>query len=201
MTSNAPLVNGFDIPTDSTHPLEPNRALAIRLPAPHATHRPSEIHDLTPRLQTLFSTASGITDENLLSAHKASIVSPPPQIRYSLERQNLLGTHLAILDVEGNEIANWKHPILSLGVGSGTTEITFPREGEKPTKIEIKKVVDSKGKEKTGYLHHHHVQNFILDGVRYFWKEEAGVIYQKALFKVSSLILFIPSGGSATLTT
>ena len=193
MASNTPLATAFDISIDSSHHLEPTRALAVHLPSPHSTHQPSEIQDLTPRLQTLFSTASGITDENLLSAHKASIVPPHPQIRYSLERQNLLGTHLAILDVEGNEIANWKHPILSLGAGSGTMEITFPRDGEEPEKLEIRKVVDSKGKEKTGHLRHHHVQNFVKDGVRYFWREESHGNYQKALFKVGSRLLFLSS--------
>jgi hypothetical protein len=156
MASNTPLVNTFDIPTESNHPLEPTRALAVHLPSPPSTHQPSTIQDLTPRLQTFFSTASRIADENLLSARKASIVSPRPQTRYSLERQNLLGTHIAILDIEGNEIANWKRPILSLGAGGGMTEITFPRVGEEAEKLKIRKVVDSKGKEKTGHLCQHH---------------------------------------------
>jgi hypothetical protein len=173
--------DGFSIPVDVTHPLTPTRALAIHLPAPQITHRPSQIQDLTPRLPTLFSTSLGITDENLLSAHKASIVSPPPQVRYTLERQNLLGTHLAILDVEGNEIAGWNHPVLSFGMGSGKTKVKFP--GERV--LEMRKIVE-KGKERVGSKHHNHrhAESFEKDGVTYLWEAGENGFHQKALFKV-----------------
>ncbi|KAH6665612.1 hypothetical protein B0J14DRAFT_660323 [Halenospora varia] len=130
----------MEIPVDLSHPLIPTRALAIHFPPPLKTHQPSQIQDLTPRMSTLWTAASGITDENLLSAHKASIVSPPPQVRYTLEKQNMLGTHLAILDAEGTEIAGWNHPILSFG---GKTTIKFPHAGDGKESMEIKKVGDT----------------------------------------------------------
>jgi hypothetical protein len=95
--------NAFNLPTDLYHPLSPNRALAIHLPSPLTIHKPSSIQDLTTRLP--YSPTQGITYEHLFSAHKAAIVSPSPPIEYVLEKQNLLGTLLAILDTEGNEVA------------------------------------------------------------------------------------------------
>lgn len=185
------LPDAFDIPVDYNSPLNPTRALAIHLPAPLKTHHPSQIQDLTPRLPQLFSWNLGITDENLLSAHKASIVHPHPQVRYTLETQNLLGTHLAILDVEGNEIAWWKRPVLCFFTGSGKTEIEFLGEDKK---LEIKKVTESKGKEKAGYTHvrrengfhhhHRHAERFVKDGTTYFWEAEPEAEHQLALLKV-----------------
>jgi len=180
------LPDAFEIPVDVIHPLEPTRALAIHLPAPLITHHPSQIQDLTSRLPSLFSRNLGITDENLLSAHKASTLSPPPPIRYVLEKQNLLGTHLAILDAEGNEIADWKHPLLTLGFGSGKTEIKFPGENKN---LEIKKVDESRGKEKSGSSHglpygHRHAERFVNEGTIYFWETEPVSSHQLALLKV-----------------
>ncbi|KAE8447082.1 hypothetical protein EG329_011066 [Mollisiaceae sp. DMI_Dod_QoI] len=187
MASYEFLPDAFDIPIDVNHPLEPTRALAIHLPAPLKTHHPSQIQDLTPRLPTLFSRTLGIADENLLSAHKASIMSPQPQIRYTLEKQNLLGTHLAILDVEGNEIADWKQPVLSLGIGNSKMEIRFPGEGEK---LEIKRVTGSTDKGKVGhglgYSHglRHQAERFVKDGTTYFWEAKPEANHQLALLKV-----------------
>lgn len=182
------LPDAFDIPVDILRPLDPTRALAIHLPAPLKTHHPSQIQDLTPRLPTLFSRNLGITDEHLLSAHKASIVYPHPQTRYTLEKQNLLGTHLAILDVEGNEIANWNHPFLSLGMGSGKTEIEFPGA----MKLEIKKVKETKGEKlsrshSNGHRHHRRAERYVKDGPTYFWEAEPEDPHQLALMQVGCL--------------
>ncbi|KUJ07096.1 uncharacterized protein LY89DRAFT_743097 [Mollisia scopiformis] len=182
------LPDAFDIPIDVLSPLDPTRALSIQLPAPLKTHHPSHIQDLTPHLSTLFSRNLGITNEHLLSAHKASIIFPKPVVRYTLEKQNLLGTHLAILDGVGNEIATWKSPILSLGIGSSKTEIKFPGQSQM---LEVKKVIETKENEKLGYnrdhgLHHRHryAERFVKDGTTYFWEAEPESCHQLALMEV-----------------
>jgi hypothetical protein len=137
--------NAFNLPLNLYHPLSSNRALAIHLSSPLTTHKPSSIQDLTARLPSLYSPTQGITNEHLLSAHKAAIVSPSPPLDYILEKQNLLGTHLAILDAEGNEVAEWKIPIVRLGRGVGNVvEVRFPRWCEAEV-MEMRRLTDGEG--------------------------------------------------------
>jgi hypothetical protein len=145
-------------------PFSPTRALAIHLPSPGVVHEPSKLQDLTPILPILYSSHLGITDENLLSAHKAAIVSPPPITRYGLETQNMAGTHLVILDVEGNQAAEWKEPVLNF---SGGATARFPSEKEE----------GDGGKE----------EKFVKGGVTFSWAIVDGFVHQRALFKVRSL--------------
>jgi hypothetical protein len=192
-----PQPNAFNIPLDLNHPLSPNRALAIHLPSPLTTHRPSSIQDLTARLPSLFSPTQGITNEHLLSAHKAAILTPPPPLRYLLEKQNLIGTHLAVLDAEGNEVAEWRLPMLRFGSGVGdVVEAKFPRGGGEAEVMEMRRVVEGseKGKEREhelvaamAYPHHtlhRRAESFVKDGVGYLWEVEPESQYQKVLFKV-----------------
>jgi hypothetical protein len=191
-----PAPNAFTLPLDLNHPLSPNRALAIHLPSPLTTHKPSSIQDLTPRLPSLYSPTQGITNEHLLSAHKASLVSPSPPIDYVLEKQNLIGTHLAILDAEGNEVAEWRLPVLRLGRGVGNVvEVKFPRGGGEADLMEMRRLTEGKGKERERELpvpigvhhshhHHRHAEGFVKDGVAFIWEPEPEVLYQKVLFKV-----------------
>jgi hypothetical protein len=188
--------NAFNLPLDLNHPLSPNRALAIHLPSPLTTHKPSSIQDLTTRLPSLYSPTQGITNEHLLSAHKATIVSPSPPIDYVLEKQNLLGTHLAILDAEGNELAEWRLPVLRFRRGVGNVvEVKFPRGGGEAEVMEMRRLTEGKGREKEKELpvpigtHHHHVhhrhaESFVKDGIAFLWEAEPEALYQKALFKV-----------------
>ncbi len=191
--------NVFSLPLDLNRPLSPTRALAIQLPSLLNTHRPSSIQDLTSRLPSLFSPTQGITTENLLSAHKASILTPSPPVRYLLERQNLIGTHLAILDAEGNEVAEWRLPILRFGRGVGdVVEVKFPRGSGEAEVMEMRRVVEGKenqGREREkdrelvaglGYPHAHHrrAESFVKDGVGYLWEVEPESQHQKTLFKV-----------------
>ncbi|KAH8792789.1 hypothetical protein F5882DRAFT_399516, partial [Hyaloscypha sp. PMI_1271] len=188
--------NAFNLPLDLNHPLSPNRALAIHLPSPLTTHKPSSIQDLTTRLPSLYSPTQGITNEHLLSAHKATIVSPSPPIDYVLEKQNLLGTHLAILDAEGNEVAEWRLPILRFRRGVGNVvEVKFPRGGGEAEVMEMRRLTEGKGKEKDkelpvpigthhDHVHHRHAESFVKDGIAFLWEPEPEALYQKALFKV-----------------
>jgi hypothetical protein len=194
--------NAFTIPLDLNHPLNPTRALAIHLPSTLTSHHPSTIQDLTTRLPALYSPTLGITNEHLLSAHKASIISPPPPTDYLLEKQNLIGTHLAVLDAEGNEVAEWRLPMLRFGGGVGNVvEVKFPRGSGEADVMEMRRLVEGKekGKEReqelgpaVGMGQHHHVhhrraESFVKDGIAYFWEVEPEVLYQKALFKVCFL--------------
>ncbi|KAE9371336.1 hypothetical protein N431DRAFT_426003, partial [Stipitochalara longipes BDJ] len=188
--------NAFNLPLDLNHPLSPNRALSIHLPSPLTTHKPSSIQDLTSRLPSLYSPTQGITNEHLLSAHKATIASPSPPINYVLEKQNLIGTHLAILDAEGNEIAEWRLPILRLGRGVGNVvEVKFPHGGGEAEIMEMRKLTEGKGKERDkevpvpASVHHHHIhqrhaESFVKDGIAFLWEAEPEALCQKALFKV-----------------
>jgi hypothetical protein len=190
--------NAFNLPLDLNHPLCPNRALAVHLPAPLTTHKPSSIQDLTARLPYLYSPTHGITKEHLLSAHKAAIISPSPPIDYVLEKQNLLGTHLAILDAEGNEVAEWKIPIMRLGRGVGdVVEVKFPLGGGESEVMEMRRLTEGKGKggdqeQELPLLaglqhpqhHHRHAEAFVKNGVAFLWEAEPEALYQKALFKV-----------------
>jgi hypothetical protein len=190
--------NAFNLPLDLNHPLSPNRALAVHLPSPLTTHKPSSIQDLTARLPNLYSPTQGITNEHLLSAHKAAIISPSPPIDYVLEKQNLLGTHLAILDAEGNEVAEWKIPIVRLGRGVGDViEFKFPLGGGEAEVMEMRRLTEGKEKGKEGEQelplvaglqqhprHHRHAEGFVKGGVAFLWEAEPEALYQKALFKV-----------------
>lgn len=194
--------NAFNLPLDLNHPLSPNRALAVHLPAPLTTHKPASIQDLTNRLPYLYSPTQGITNEHLLSAHKATIVSPSPPIDYVLEKQNILGTHLAILDAEGNEVAEWRLPVLRFGRGVGNVvEVKFPRGGGEAEVMEMRRLTEGKGKEKEKDLslpigihhyhgHHRHAESFVKDGVAFLWEPEPEALCQKALFKVFFFFTF-----------
>lgn len=193
-----PHPNAFTLPLDLNHPLSPNRALSIHLPSPLTTHKPSSIQDLTSRLPSLYSPTQGITKEHLLSAHKAALISPTPPIDYVLEKQNLLGTHLAILDAEGNEVAEWRLPILRFGRGVGdVVEVKFPRGGGEADLMEMRRLTEGKGKERErerelpvpigmhhGHHHHRHAEGFVKDGIAFLWEAEPEGVYQKVLFKV-----------------
>ena len=190
--------SAFNLPLDLNHPLSPNRALAIHLPSPLTTHKPSLIQDLTPRLPSLYSPTQGITNEHLLSAHKAAIISPTPRTDYVLEKQNVVGTHLAILDAEGNEVAEWRLPILRFAMGFGkVVEVRFPRGGGEADVMEMRRLTEGNGKERdleipvpTGHHHHvhqRHAESFVKDGIAFLWEAEPEALYQKALYKVRSL--------------
>lgn len=146
-------------------PLSPTRAQAVHLPPPGVVYEPSKIQDLTPILPILYSSHLGITAEHLLSAHKAAIVSPAPITRYGVERQNMAGTHLVILDVEGNQAAEWKEPVLNF---PGGATARFPAEKEE----------GDDGKE----------EKFVKGGVTFSWEIVDGFVHQRALFKVRDSI-------------
>jgi hypothetical protein len=190
--------NAFNLPLDLNYPLSPNRALAVHLPTALTTHKPSSIQDLTAWLLYLYSPTQGITNEHLLSAHKAAIISPSPPIDYVLEKQNLLGTHLAILDAEGNEVAEWKIPIMRFGRGvGGVVEVRFPLGGGEAEIMEMRRLTEGKGKGREQeqelpllaglqhpHHHHRHAEGFVKNGVAFLWEAEPETSYQKALFKV-----------------
>lgn len=84
----------------------------------------------------------------------------------------MLGTHLAILDVEGTEIAGWKHPVMSFG---GRTTVKFPHAGDGKESMEIRKVGG----------HARKAEVFVKEGVEYVWQsEEVGGMWVRGLFKV-----------------
>jgi hypothetical protein len=188
--------SAFSLPLDLNHPLSPNRALAIHLRSPLTTLKPSSIQDLTSRLPSLYSPTEGITNEHLLAARKATIVSPSPPIDYVLEKQNVIGTHLAILDAEGNELAEWRLPILKLLKGIGKViEVKFPHGAGEADLMEMRRLTEGKGEERdkevpipAGVQHHHvhqrHAESFVKGGIAFLWEAEPEVLCQKALFKV-----------------
>ncbi|KAH8808806.1 hypothetical protein F5884DRAFT_858327 [Xylogone sp. PMI_703] len=187
--------NAFTLPLDVNNLLTPNRALAIHLSASLSTHQLSKIQDVTSYLPILFSEKHGITTENLLSAHKVCIISPPPPLRYTLEKQNLIGTHLAVLDAEGNEVAEWKHPVLSFSRSAGEiVQVKFPRGGGEAELMEMRRLVegrDGEYKEReyvhsvpAAHLRPRHAESFVKDGIAFLWEAEQDTKHQKALFKV-----------------
>lgn len=62
-------------------------------------------------------------------------MSTAPNTVFTLKKGNLVSTHLTVADKDGNHIADWKSPILSMGKAT----LTFPDESEHSSHpIEIK---------------------------------------------------------------
>ncbi|RDL38780.1 uncharacterized protein BP5553_03120 [Venustampulla echinocandica] len=181
---------------DKSHPLTPTHALVVHLPTPLNTHSPSKIEDLTPRLHSLFSPTLGITDGALLSAHKVSNLSPPPPVKYKIAKRNHIGTHLALLDVQGHEIGEWKLPILRHDGGKG--QLLFPSgvpgvdEGVKES-LKLKYVESTANSGEVTMGSHHgqgkrKLEAFVKNGVVYLWEVDADRHgegpHKRSLFKV-----------------
>jgi len=77
----------------------------------------------------------------------------------------MAGTHLVILDVEGNQAAEWKEPVLNF---PGGATARFPAEKED----------GNDGKSET----------FVKGGVTFSWEFVDGFVHQRALFKVCDSI-------------
>lgn len=194
-----------DYELDKSHPLTPTNALIIHLAPALNAHGPSKIEDLTPRLHSLFSPTSGITDDARLSAYEVSSLSPPPPVKYMIEKRNPLGTHMAILDGGGHEVGEWKLPVLKHDGGEG--QFLFPSSvpGVDAVVKETVELKDVESKANSGEatirdVHHDRqgkekkkIEAFIRNGMMHLWEVDADRQgegdHQRSLFKVRYIYL------------
>jgi len=129
-----------------------------------------QVLDLTPCLLEGYTTDLGISPDFLKEASKIASSPPIPEKVFTLKKGNLIGSHLAISDKDGNNVADLKSPILSIGA----TTLTFPDGSENSSHpIEIKPLGIG-----------HRAESFVKDSVTCTWENERFKIENKTLARI-----------------
>lgn len=134
-------INPDSIPVDNT-PLAPTNAYFVS----HGSSQ-NPISDLTSSLVSVY-TSSGPALE---AATTLATSTPAPPRLFTIKKENLIGSHFSVKDNDGEQIAEWKCPMLSMHMGR--TTLTFLGREEERGTLEMKPTGFGRKTEVRGFSH------------------------------------------------